>query len=658
MYFHSVIKDEFAYCSGLKTADSNRIIDAWVLEDISGSLNFNAPSLVKGKKAHLILRQDGQLNAPPSSRKRYGLWTGSMQHFSSLHMESNGKNALCLKYIRRPWYIYRQYSGFSRIDFVPPDSKFACISLASDTDQVLTISFEISHLLMWPSGKKPDKFTAQVLNKGTFKLFSDLGQTLVSVSGSNASFRFFEGILTVRVYIKERAFICIGSEVATDEEELFSQAEQYYCRVKEKCILKSSSFRLDKTFLWSKIAILESYSETDGGNGFFAGFPEFSWFFGRDGLWTSFSAYMIGLNDMADNHLEMLWNNSSFGRIPHEVTLLSNENLDQSYKVSGINNVMTKYMSIDSTPLWIIAQGYMQLWTGKPVDKKKIKDAISFLQSLDRNKDGLIENVFKDGLIGWPESWANRRDGACIEVNAWYIESMIVSAFLIHTDSRKIARSRRSFDKNFMSKNDPYFFDSFQGSKRRTIVSPMGSVPGMYISSASMRKVIKRVSKPDLLTEAGIRSMSSKDSMYDGGYHTGKIWPLMTGWHAIACFNNDLKETGFKCINSFIELAFSAEDPGRINETYGPVFFEPKGQFAQVWSHSLFIQSVLEGLMNLIPEWRSGKSPIASVENQLPEGISFLEIRNISFQDSLYNIKIRGREPPLVKKKPIKLLAK
>ncbi|MGC8515222.1 MAG: amylo-alpha-1,6-glucosidase [Thermoplasmata archaeon] len=646
-----MIEDEFAYCSGLKVEDNSRIIDAWVLEYLSGPNTFMSPSMVKGKKAHLILRQDGQMNAPPSPRKRYGLWDGSMQHFSSLHLKINGENVSCLKYIRRPWYIYRQYSGFSRIDFVPPDRNFACIALDSDRKQELVFSFEISHLLMWPSGRKAAHFKTQNHENNIFEISSDIGQTFISVIGSEASFTFRDGILTARIDLKGRAFLSIGSEVSANAEELFRQAEEYYRRVHENCVLKSSLFRLDKTFLWSKIAILESYSETDAGNGFFAGFPEFSWFFGRDGLWTSYAAYLIGLHDMADSHIEMLWNNASEGRIPHEVPLISDDDKDQSYEVSGVKGIRTKYMSIDSTPLWIIAQGYRRLWSGKLIDKNQLNSAISFLHGLERNNDGLIENRFSEGLIGWPESWAKKRDGACIDVNAWFIEALTASHFLIDTDVKDIARTRRSFDNNFLNPDDPYFFDSIHRSRRRTIISPMGSVAGMYISGSSVQKMLQRLSRQDILTEAGMRSMSSLDSMYDGGYHTGQIWPLMTGWHSIACYNNDLREIGFRCITSFMDLAFSAEDPGRINETYDPEFFEPRGQFAQVWSNSLFVQSILEGLVNLVPQWRTGKSPIDSAENRLPGSIDFLEIRNILFQGSLYDIKIKGTDPPVIRKR-------
>ncbi|EQD38254.1 hypothetical protein B1B_15894, partial [mine drainage metagenome] len=145
---------------------------------------------------------------------------------------------------------------------------------------------------------------------------------------------------------------------------------------------------------------------------------------------------------------------------------------------------------------------------------------------------------------------------------------------------------------------------------------------------------------PDILTEAGIRSMSSIDPMYDRGYHTGQIWPLMTGWHAIAAYNNEMSEIGERFIWSFVDLAFSASDPGRINEAYDPEFYQPKGQFAQVWSHALFIMSIMEGMLNMLPTWRNGITPLDAVKSRLPEGMDFLRIDRMKFQESSYTVLV------------------
>ncbi|EQD45348.1 maltose phosphorylase, partial [mine drainage metagenome] len=195
----------------------------------------------------------------------------------------------------------------------------------------------------------------------------------------------------------------------------------------------------------------------------------------------------------------MLWDNSLEGRIPHEVSIITGHGEEQNYEVSGISGIRTRYMSIDSTPLWVVAQGYKQVWSGHPADRPAVVNALSFLRSLDKDGDGLIENTFSDGLIGWPEKWASSRDGACIEINAWYIEALKASGFLLNMHPQGIKRIQESFDENFLSNDDPYFFDSLYSGKRRKIISPMGSVPGMYVTNEHVKKILHRLSEPDIL---------------------------------------------------------------------------------------------------------------------------------------------------------------
>jgi len=638
MYFDVVFRDEFYRCSRMVQSDNEKVIDAWVLQGSGSKLDLKAQSLVKGKRAHLILRQDGNLNTGHSTRVRSGLWTGGFQHFSSFNIEALPGHLSCKKYVRRPWYIYRDYDGLSRIDFVPPDAMGACIALQSNGQMEILLTIVISHSMMWPSGRRAASYTFEASRNSVARVESNLGDTYVKVTGADASFSFAGETLTARIVMDGTVFLSIGSDVNFDPAAAFQQAENYYAAVTRNCVLQSSSSRLDKAFFWSKIAILESYSETEVGNGFFAGFPEFSWFFGRDGLWTSFAAYIIGLHEEADSHIAMLWDNSLDGRIPHEVPIIAGHDSEQDYEVSGISGIRTRYMSIDSTPLWVVAQGYKKAWSGHHVDMTAVEKAMIFLRSLDKDGDGLIENAFSEGLIGWPEKWASSRDGACIEINSWYIEALKASGFLLDRHPGGIEGIQESFDENFLSNDDPYFFDSVYSGKRRKIISPMGSVPGMYVKNDHVKKILGRLSEPDVLTEAGIRSMSSKDPMYDRGYHTGQIWPLMTGWHAIAAYNNEMSEIGERCIWSFVDLSFSAPDPGRINEVYDPEFYEPRGQFAQVWSHALFIMSIMEGMLNMLPSWRNGKSPVEPSKANLPIGMAFLRVDRVKLRDSFYTV--------------------
>ena len=215
--------------------------------------------------------------------------------------------------------------------------------------------------------------------------------------------------------------VCPGSSGETDLD--FERHTGFHEKAAQKCVLKTPDFGFNKAFLWAKHDLLEFYSESEHGNGFYAGFPEFSWFFGRDGEWMSLAAAECGLASLASEHLKTLYLASRNGRIPHELPLTDESRRDAIYRVAN-NNVPTRYMSIDSTPLWIISQVNLSRWTGLPPPVGEISQAVEFCRSCDTDGDGLIENRFSDGLIGWPETWADRRDGACIDVNSWWLQAL------------------------------------------------------------------------------------------------------------------------------------------------------------------------------------------------------------------------------------------
>ena len=114
-----MIVEEMNYCSDLSLKANNKVLDAWVKANDRSNMNLSYFSLVKGKKAHLIIRQDGNLNAGASGRNRTGFWVGGIQHFSSMSLKLLKRSSICKKYVRRPYYIYRKYNGLSRIDFIP-----------------------------------------------------------------------------------------------------------------------------------------------------------------------------------------------------------------------------------------------------------------------------------------------------------------------------------------------------------------------------------------------------------------------------------------------------------------------------------------------------------------------------------------------------------
>ncbi len=601
-----MIIDEMNYCSSLTGKANNRVLDAWVKVNDKTNTNLLYFSLVKGKRAHLIIRQDGNLKAAASGRNRTGFWVGGTQHFSSLNLKLVKKRSTCRKYVRRPFCIYRKYQNLSRIDFIPSESKSLVIALKPDKPCRIELSFKITHLKMWPVNKSPSvyRFMSKIGDQAIIE--SEFAKTVIHLSGfTHSEIRYdnHTNNLNVSGNIVDLSTVVIGEDPVQDTESALKDTANYFSKVTGNCILESSIPGLDKAFLWAKISLLEAYSETEAGNGFYAGFPRFSWFFGRDGMWASFAAYLIGLTAEADSHLDLLYRNSANGRIPHEIPVVDYlDSLDQNYEVSGMEGISTKYMSIDSSLLWMIAQGYRKELSAKPVIKDEIRKVYSFITSLSAGEDHLLENSFNSGLIGWPETWATKRDGKCVDVNAWYIEAIRVYDSIIKDHDDRFELVYDSYKSKFLS--GKLGLDSFTDSDMRYIKTPLLAIPGIYFRLSRIKKLLQYLSTDDLMTYIGARSMSCNERLYDGGYHTGQIWPLMNGWIGLSAYNNGNSSLGNRMLFTFIRYTFNSPDPGRINETYDPDFFYPTGQFAQVWSSSLFIQLILEGLLGFRHDWR------------------------------------------------------
>ncbi len=634
---------EFAKCRDLSDSDNLRVMDAWILENRPGLRRGDFLSFVKGRKSHFIVLQNGTIHSAPSGRFRTGIWFGGEEHVSSFDIKVSGKSCAGTfrKQVRRLAYTYREYEHFERIDFAPFDKSAIAVALRFAGPTTAVIEMDVNHRTMWPENRTAGGYELSRPSSGTLSVKSDLTETDVAVSNGEAGASLEGNVLKVTTRCDGFCLISISTGGKSAEAADFARNVDYHSSSLDSCVLDTPSFEMNKYFLWAKHDLLELFSESDQGKGFFAGMPEFSWFFGRDGEWMSMAATECGLQELATAHLDMLAKGSEGGRIPHEIPLtLPNGN--QRYGMSG-DELPTRFMSADSTPLWVISMLKLTKWHGVPAPEGMLKKAVDFCISCDRNGDTLIENDFSRGLIGWPESWSSHRNGTCIDVNAWWLKALDEYA-TVHDEFRQLAKKGMdNYLSTFFRLNDGKLavFDSVDGDVRREIRSPMEIVPAMYWKSDLMHALVSSLSGDDMITPWGVRSMSSRDPMYDRGYHTGEVWPLMTGWFAIAAYRNGMAGTGLRLLESFPMLAFSGPDPGRIGETYHPEYIYSMGQFAQGWSSSLFIQAVIEGLFGIDPDGSPGGVGLGrSMEAHLPEQWKRMGLKRIRYRGRHYDISV------------------
>ncbi|BAB60314.1 TVG1201040 [Thermoplasma volcanium GSS1] len=623
-------------CRELDESSNHKDILHWVVVP-KNNLDTYRYSMVKGQKSHFITYLNGNIARSDLHRSRTGFWFDNICYVASMEwiVGNVSLSDSLSKYVRGLGYIYRSYDSIERLDYIAKNGALH-IDVLNPNKSKITLNLLITHSVAWPSNKSASHINISE-KSGLISLESDVAKTFINLACDGSySIKFSENNLIFNIEdSKEISFVF--SPFEEKDSSSLDDVILDHMQVLSLADLETPDFKLNKIFFWAKNDLFEFYSETSTGNGWFAGFPIFSWYFGRDGLWMGLAANTVGMSHLTREHMRTLLIYSKDGRIPHEIGL-SNDGM-QSYSISDrIFNTM--YMSIDSSLLWLLSNKSLENWESKGFEHDNVTRVFKFASSCDSDGDGLLENNFSDGLIGWPETWANIRNGKAVDINALWVKTVE-----LYSNELNIANAeelKKKYLESFFS--NVSFTDFIDNSGyAKSVKSAMQFVPGIFFTNNNIVETIKQLAEGNL-TPWGVRSVSVDDPMFDGGYHTGTVWPLMTGWFVLSAYKNGLKDIAFKQLMTFSELAFSSPDLGRINETYDSMIANPTGQFAQGWSSSMLVLSVMQGLLGIDSIEFDPSSFKANGHHNLPEKWKKVKISKLPWRGKLYNICIDSVE--------------
>ncbi|MFQ6617263.1 MAG: DUF4960 domain-containing protein [Fidelibacterota bacterium] len=247
------------------------------------------------------------------------------------------------------------------------------------------------------------------LEVGSRDKFEQLGSNRIFVESGNR--------LVLRVEYRMSAespeflfyFTCISRNfesnpsVSRDLIRGYRSTVKYYRNLLEKFLtVETPDACFNEGYKWAVVGVDKFYTCTPGigkglmagyagtGKGWLSGRPGYSWFFGRDSVWTALAMLAYGDFEKVRDTLTLLGDFQEFnGKIFHELS------------PAGV----VHHDSADSTPLYLILAGKYLEYTGDldfiSSQRERILKAIEFCYSTDLDKDGLIENT-KVGH-GWVE---------------------------------------------------------------------------------------------------------------------------------------------------------------------------------------------------------------------------------------------------------------
>jgi len=249
------------------------------------------------------------------------------------------------------------------------------------------------------------------------------------------------------------------------------------------------------------------------------------------------------------------------------------------------------YGSVDSTPLFLILFSFYYKKTGdKDFIKKHCGNILRALNWIfnfgDKDGDYFLEykRKRKSGLFhqGWKDSFDNHLKitppVALVEVQGYQYLALVETANLFKElfNDKKLEKSlliraeklKRLFNRKFWMEKEKYFSLALDRSKEKNkeITSNPGHLlfTGIIESKKKEKLVVKKLFSKELLTPFGIRTLSTKSSLFDPlSYHLGSVWPhdnwiIAQGLKKIGC-KKEYLEIKKALLRAFDKIGFLPE---------------------------------------------------------------------------------------------------
>jgi glycogen debranching enzyme len=338
-----------------------------------------------------------------------------------------------------------------------------------------------------------------------------------------------------------------------------------------------------------------------------SGRPGYAWYFGRDAEWAALAVDGYGDFDHVKEQLELFRRFQSFdGKIFHEMP------------TSG----PVHYDAADSTPLYVILAAHYLRASG---DVESVRDlwpsiqlAMEFLYKTDTDGDGLIENTHVGH--GWIEGGKLYGAHTTLYLAGTWAKALQDAAYIARTLGEADSAERYAADADVVvNRIETDFWDPDSefyayGKLRDGTFNPEQTIlPAVLMYFRLLRPdrldaMLRSFAGADYSTDWGVRILSARSAHFSPqGYHYGSVWPLFTGWMALAEYAAGRSTQAFTHVMNNV-LGYRHWSLGFLEEVLNGVTYEPAGVCAhQCWSQTNVLHPVYEGLIGFFPDAPRGR---------------------------------------------------
>ena len=400
---------------------------------------------------------------------------------------------------------------------------------------------------------------------------------------------------------------------------LYAATADHYERLdRETTGVSTPDARLDAAFRWAKVGIDKGIATNPLlGTGLVAGFrtageserPGYAWFFGRDSAWTTLATTASGAFDTTRSALSFLRKfQRDDGKIPHEIS-------QSASLVQWFTNYPYAWASADATPLYVIA--HAEYWHAA-ADRAfletawpSVLKAYKFSAATDTDGNGLIENT--NVGHGWVEGGALYPAHEEMYMQGLWIAASRGIADLADAmhDPATAAGARKAAERTRVAMERTYWledrgFYAFATATPPRLVGEDTVLPAVPLwfgtaEDARAQREIDHLGAGAMQTDWGARLLSAHSTLYDPlSYHYGSVWPLFTGWSAVAAYRYGRPHVGHTALMSNVLLTWAGA-LGYVTELLSGDFATAFGRSShhQIWSEAMVVAPVLKGVMGI-----------------------------------------------------------
>jgi glycogen debranching enzyme len=437
-----------------------------------------------------------------------------------------------------------------------------------------------------------------------------------------------------------------------------SQAAEHYRQYLSRTVaLELPDAELQQAYDWARINMAQALVDNPFlGKGVVAGYrvdagdrrPGYDWFFGRDGLWTSFALNAEG--DFATTRLVLDFL-SRFqredGKIPHEVP-------QSASLIEPLIKTPFAYASADATPLYLIAfndyvtrsgdlEFVRQKW-GSVEQAHKFLDSTWDAHQLARN--GEFGHGWVEGGPLFPAHMEFYQAALGVEAErAWSHLAQVTGHEPGGGTGKDSDGALAQLDTLFwVIAKKRFAFALDKDGKQVEASSVLTSVPMWFelLNQEHVEAALDELSRPEHQADWGMRLLATSDSLYSpAGYHFGSVWPLFTGWASVAEYRYHRPFAGYENLRANALLSFAGA-PGHVTEVLSGDANQALATATphQTWSSAMVIAPLLLGMFDLRVDALNRRIALAP---QLPANWNNVALRNVRMGDCSIDFRFEQR---------------